>query len=377
MDGSSAEFCGRFGALLRQYRRGCGLRQLDLATALPVDHTIISRWEGGVLFPTLGQLHTLAKALQLKGDEFESLYYSWKREAESVPIDFLPYSHRPDILIGSIETSINCARHLRKSGQPRMAMVLCERDVLQTLDRVRSIAWSSVHTEVLVKLSELLVEQCKAGLDFLPRKHVRSGALALALKNMQRIHNACQTELTMFFLELATEGSTYVGGDVSAAFVQSMTLLDNERQIPDAWRPELLRAAAINAGKIGNKDALKEVEHKIEDLLNKPVSSMADGEHAFVLEGLARGWSLLDPCKGTEVVDRAWNLRRSSTSAENNSKLRHVQLVRTEAEISAAYLEGADKVEIVRKIRTAIVTSKEQGYDRYLDQLQSLLCTFE
>lgn len=92
-----------------------------------------------------------------------------------------------------------------------MAMSLCERDVGYAYNRIRELRWSSVHNHILVRIAELLVEQCKAGLDFLSRTDVRNGAVAEVLERLRIIEDACVNEVTHFYAELATEGATYVG----------------------------------------------------------------------------------------------------------------------------------------------------------------------
>lgn len=366
----------KFGALLKNFRGARKLRQLDLAVALPVDSTIVSKWENGLLFPTQAQLFSIRTELALKDEEFESLYFAWKREAQAVNAAFQFGGERLDALIDFLRTSITSVRHLRNSGQPHVAMMLCERDVTVALERIRSVTWSDLHLSALTHISELLVEQCKAGLDFLPRHSVRQGAVDGVLRALRDVHHACDGDATKFFIDLAKEGSTYVAGDVDAAFVQSMDLLNVDQIIPEAWRPEVLRAAAINAGKVGNRPALELVEQQIERLLDDINEDASNGHQAFLLEGLARGWSKLDPEKGTEIILSAFDIREKGSDSNTSSLLRHVQLVRTEAEIASADLTGVDKKALAKKIKEAIAISKQHGYDRYVGQLQDLLTLF-
>lgn len=376
MSGAHVDFVGRFGELLKRARETRRRRQIDLALDMRVDHTIISRWETGALYPLRGQLYELRKALALRDEQFDALYFAWKREADAVPPAFMMRGQRPAELVDFVDKSIAFAREMRRSGQPRLAMVLCERDAAYVFDRIRELAWSQMHIEVLAHLAELLVEQCKAGLDFLSRADVKNGAMGDVLARLRMIEGACANEATHFYAELATEGATYVQGDVDDAFGQSMRLIESQNIIPTAWRPEVLRAAAINAGKVRNKDALQRVERLIKQLLDATSGRLGAGEEAFVLEGLARGWSSLDPERGHEIIDSAWKARRASTDTESGSQLRHVQLVRSEAEIFAADCKGADVAEAARKIRSALAISESNGYDRYVDQFKRLLRQF-
>jgi hypothetical protein len=328
------------------------------------------------LYPMLGQLHAIRKVLKLNEKDFEPLYFAWKREADAVAPAFIARRQRPLELIEFVHKSISFARQMRRSGQPRMAMILCERDASHVFDCVRELTWSSTHSVVLAHLAELLVEQCKAALDFLSRAHVRNGAIGDVLARLRLIEQACTNEVTHFYAELATEGATYVSGDVGEAFGQSMRLIEDQTTIPESWQSEVLRAAAINAGKVRNKEALARIESLIDRLLYATSGKMGGSEEAFVLEGLARGWSNLDPERGHEIIGRAWKARRVSTDMENGSQLRYVQLVRSEAEIIAADPKGADAAEATKKIWNALSISEQNGYDRYVDQFKRLLKQF-
>jgi transcriptional regulator with XRE-family HTH domain len=376
MSGVPLEFAGKFGDALRSARKSCGLLQIALANEIGVPDSYISKWENGSMYPSVGQLNAVRNALKLTDKEFEPLYFSWKREADAIPPAFMARGQRPAELVTFVDQSIGFARQMRRSGQPRMAMSLCERDVGYAYNRIKELRWSPMHLHVLARIAELLVEQCKAGLDFLSRADVRHGAVAEVLGRLRIIEEACANEVTHFYAELATEGTTYVGGDVGQAFGQSMKLIDNQDAIPVAWQPEVLRASAINAGKLENRDALERIEALIERLLDATSGRIGSGEQAFVLEGLARGWARLDPERGQETIERAWKARRDSSDAESGSLLRHVQLVRSEAEIAATDLEGADSASIAKKIRDGLRISEENGYDRYADQFKRLLKEF-
>ncbi len=376
MSGGQVDFKGKFGDALRSVRKAHGRLQVALANDIGVPDSYISKWENGSLFPTLGQLHAISKALALNDKEFEPLYFAWKREADAVPPAFMLRGQRPAELVEFVDQSIAFARQMRRSGQPRIAMTLCERDAGHIFDRIRELAWSPTHFHVLARLAELLVEQCKAGLDFLSRADVKRGAVADVLARLRIVEDACANEVTHFYAQLATEGATYVSGEVDEAFGQSMKLIEHQDAIPFAWQPEVLRATAINAGKVKNREALERIECLIQRLLDATSGKIGSGEEAFVLEGLARGWSNLDPERGHEIIERAWNARRSSKDSEGGSLLRHVQLVRSEAEIIAADRQGADATDAAKKIRDALRISEENGYDRYVDQFKRLLKDF-
>lgn len=365
----SVEFLGEFGALLRAVRKERRVRQIDLGLDVGVHDSIVSRWEGGVLYPTIDQLYAVRRSLVLDDDAFGPLYFAWKREAESVPPVFAARGHSPKDLIEFTQVSIALARTMRRSGQPRTAVILCARDVEHVLDRLRELRWSSLHPTVVAQLAELLVEQCKAALDYVPRVDVRNGALRSVLARLQVLEQVSPSPETAFFGALATEGATYVGGDVELAFEQSMRLINGTLPTPGTWRPEVLRAAAINAGKVKDREALTRVEEHIQAIMDGLSGSGA----AFLLEGLARGWSNLDLVRARAVIERAWDARRTTTDIESGSQLRHVQLVRSELEIALADHDRSGAKRILEKAKEGLAISEANGYDRYADQLGQLL----
>ena len=368
-----SEFTSRFGALLRSMRKARRLTQLGLAMALPVDNSVISRWENGGDHPDRGQLERLRQRLTLTEEEFENLMFAWKREVERTPILFVGELSRPSGLVDFTDRSITFARSMRKAGQPHIALQLCERDAQVVFDRIREQSWSSEHPRMLARLSELLVEQCKAGLDFLPRPEVRQGALSRTVNRLKLFADVCKSSDTTFFSELAMEGVTYVGGDVDTAFGQSMQFLEQFHHVPAGWRPEVLRAAAINAGRLNDRKILEQVEMMIERLLDDLAAKSDNGEAAFILEGLARGWAGLDHERGIKIVERAWDSRRAATGVDGASKLRYVQLVRSEAEVISSDPASADVISLREKVREALNISRTLGYERYVSQLMELL----
>lgn len=57
---------GRFAARLRELREAAGLSQVELAAAVGVPQSTLSRWETGGNVPALKLFPVLAKALKLK-----------------------------------------------------------------------------------------------------------------------------------------------------------------------------------------------------------------------------------------------------------------------------------------------------------------------
>jgi len=60
------EFKASLGNLLREAREAAGVKQITLGMALRVGESVISRWESGARFPTIAQVHEVARELKLE-----------------------------------------------------------------------------------------------------------------------------------------------------------------------------------------------------------------------------------------------------------------------------------------------------------------------
>ena len=366
----STDFRTRFGDMLRQLRRAANIRQLDLAVALNIHDSEVSRWEKCIKLPSLGNMEAIRKNLPMRPLDFEALYYAWFRETQKTPHALRLDTDRPDFLIDFLAGSIDMARDSRQTGNPRTAMRLSERDVIFCLGQLRKFTWGSAHDVVLALASELVLEYCKAGLDFLPGLTVKAGALNTAVRLQKVIAQESRTPTTLFLAKLSEEGATYVSGNVPLAFVQSRALLAWEWPVPLMWKIEVIRALAINAGKVGDRTALIEVDRLIADLRTRYDGEIGNADHIFLLEGVARGWGTVDPDKGIDILRSMEGLRQQSGGGR--SDLRSVQLIRTEAEIAVGSHRGEGRVALVEKIEAGVRLSQQNGYDRYVAQLRLL-----
>jgi transcriptional regulator with XRE-family HTH domain len=360
-----------FGDVLRRYRKERGLRQIELATEAAVDHSLVSRWENGRVLPTWKDIGRIAGILRLTPEEFEEMQYAWCRDKDrSDPVD--------SQLCGSVEAwaesirlSIDCVRALRKAGHPRMALRLSRRDANTALSWLRSRSWTSAHEHALLELSELFLEECKAGLDFLPRASIRAGELSRTIYLQGLVCRPREGSAVPVFHVLAQEGVAYVAGNVGAAHDLGLSLLDEIESISSEWVPEIIRAVAINAGVLEDAGNLRRAEGSLHRFLQRG-SGLRSGTHAFVLEGIARGWCKIDKKRANEVVHEAWGVREGSDDSEALSSLRFVQLVRSQAEIELSLRSRCNVGDTSTKVCAALAISRREGYDRYVSQLERL-----
>jgi len=362
------DFQGEFSDILKRQRLASKLTQTRLAALISVDATELSRWENGHKVPSPGQLHDIFRRLDLPREACDLLWTAWARaNPERIHPSFLPELERPEAMADYLSASINHVRQLRKAGYPRNALDLSQRDAQVAVGRIQQFPATKLHGHLLTNLSELLLEECKAALDFMPRYQVRSGALEPLLRSMRTLIKQSGTAESRFLHDLAEEGVTYVGGNADLAFKQVVQLVQWGSRIPPSWRAEVLRAAAITAGKREDRETLETVEVLIHALLAEGDLSASD--KAFLLEGLGRSWGGITPGKGEEIIAQAWSLRSEASGSEGASLLRAVQLTRSEAEVVAAHRGVKNDGAIVLKIEDAIRISQSAGYDRYVHQL--------
>ena len=374
----SREHEASLGSLLREARDAKGITQVQLSEAVNAGGgPIVSHWEKGTRHPTLAQIHQIQQELDLSEAGFEDLYYAWMRETSQVPMHWLLSDARPEQLLEDLDRIIALVRGLRAAGQPRIAVVLAGRDAAAALRRLREFPWSSTHAEVIRKVAELVLQEVKAALDYLPRIAVSQGELNSQLALLQGAGAICDDTATRFLGALALEGATYVSGDVKKSYRQTRQLLDRSERIPQIHMPEVLRAAAINAGKSKKFDALIDVQARIDSLLERNSQQLSRNELGYLLEGVARAWGTFDPGRASALSQEAWTCAGFEQGLPATSALRFVQLTRTQAEIELSRPSGSARSSTNEQVAAALVVSRRENFDRYIDQLEALLRTLE
>lgn len=345
------------------------MRQIEVAVEVPVDHSLVSRWETGAVLPTRKDVDRICVVLALDEEQGEDLRYAWQRERNDAEAD--EDSTNGIDWVEFLQISVESVRALRKSGQPRVALMLSRRDAIRGLDFIRSHPWRTGHGQALGFLSELLLEECKAGLDYLPKSIVRGGQLGQTLRAQAFAAKGATSANASLFHAIATEGVEYVSGNFGDAHELSRRLLTSHLEIPTEWVPEVVRACAINSGKVADAQTLSETEAAFNKLLDER-SDLPCGTQAFILEGFARGWAGVEPRRAIEVIERAWQTRSSSNDSEALSALRFVQLVRTQVEVQISLRDVGNSSDTLRSLEKAIEICRRNQYEKYTLQLETL-----
>lgn len=350
-------FTAPFGVVLRALRKAAGWTQLQLAVEVHRDHSVVSRWEKGVMRPDIGDVDRIIEVLGLPATEQPLLRSAWARSEGA---------DRSGTAEGLV-VSADAAATLRRLGQPRVAYELAARDGRAALERARTTRLTdSQLREVLAVADKLLLEEVKGALDFVPRTEVRAGVLAGNRREHLLVRDAIGDRRARVRYAVAEEAVLYNSDRLDDAHSGAQMLLDELGAGEVEWMVETIRAVAINSGLVGDATALdrawarfREVEADIPDALRR-----------FALEGFVRGFTPLSPNRAFEIVDGA--IRALDRQAEP-SAVRRVQLARAEGHL-VAYVSGAiEDGDTRRRLEQALVTSREMELSKYVIELEDLL----
>jgi transcriptional regulator with XRE-family HTH domain len=358
-----------FGDLLQTFRRAKRLRQVDLGRKVYLDHSTISRLESGERSPTAPELDRLASALHLTDHERDRLVAAFERAArEQLKLDSDVLLHSDECLYVA-QSLLADARRLRLLGRPQLAAVIAGRTA--TWLRLISHRSSRQATQdaMLRALGDVLVEQCKSHLDYL----LPPGAgdiLSKSLEEQRRIVRHLSDQRLDLLQRMNHEGTLYLLGDHIAAYHLSRTFVE-EAGVDRAWQPELLRAATINAGYVGDRDGLRDTQIVINRVLAER-ADLTDVDRAFMLEGLARGQAMIGESGALATIERAESLMVSSRATSEYSAFRWVQVMRTKLR-TLATLRVRMSREVEQAGQEALITSERLGYPRHRREIASLL----
>ena len=357
-----------FGALLRRRRRARRLTQVALGLRLSIDHSTISRFETGDALPSAGDFDALCRALRVDAADREELTRALQRD--TLRRRDLP---RPLLLTGAELLAqagewLSAVRALRQAGQPHAAA----RTAASQARWLRADAGESVgervRTAVLRGLADLLMEECKAYLDYVVPAEAWSYT-GPVIADLKRIAADVGDPSLRVVADVGEEGALYVSGAYEDAHLICRRILD-ERRPGGEWEGEVLRAAAINAGYLRDEAELRRVDRRIRLALDR-----GEGDpltDAFLLEGLGRGQASLGLPAALETLDEVQRLQNEGRRHNTYSGLRAVQLIRTRLRALQA-LGETDKTETERLAQRGLLLCEELGYHRYKLEIEQLL----
>jgi transcriptional regulator with XRE-family HTH domain len=357
-----------FGVLLRRRRRARRLTQVALGLRVSIDHSAISRFETGAALPSAADFDALCRALRVDAADREELTRALQRD--TLRRHDLP---RPLLLTGAELLAqagewLSAVRALRQAGQPHAAA----RTAAGQARWLRAVAGEAVGERVRIAvlrgLADLLMEECKAYLDYVVPQEAWSYT-GPVIADLKRIAADVGDPSLRVVADVGEEGALYVSGAYEDAHLICRRILD-ERRPGGAWEGEVLRAAAINSGYLRDETELRRVDRRIRLALDR-----GEGDpltDAFLLEGLGRGQAFLGLPAALETLDEAQRLQDESRRHNTYSGLRAVQLIRTRLRALQA-LGVTDKTETERLAQRGLLLCEELGYHRYKLEIEQLL----
>jgi hypothetical protein len=221
---------------------------------------------------------------------------------------------------------------------------------------------------LLATLVDLLAEQTKSYLDYVLPDQTWS-MVARPIDEQHRIGEYLHDPRLLQLWKMNREGALYLAGRYQEAHTLSREFLETGA-IDQAWQPELLRAAAINAGYVDDDDGLYRAAEQVDRLLD--AGGLGDMDAAFLLEGLARGQAALRQPAAFTTIGRAWTAVDNGQRRGEFSSLRSVQLIRTQLKATLA-LGIPVTVEDERLGASGLAACTASGYARHHREISALL----
>ncbi|MGH7929441.1 MAG: helix-turn-helix domain-containing protein, partial [Candidatus Binatia bacterium] len=344
---------------VRKIRRDRKLRQLDLANLVNVDHTLISRIETGRVTADPSLIKAIRAALQLSESEWKWLETCVARCAlDNAGITEAAAIQHQDLL--DISTaSLRAAVELRSIGNSVLAANTTYPTARALSDTLATSSSENSRRALSAELCELLFHEAKCYLDYLPPEGISRLAVPVASRLFALIgsHPTARNNLLGGILK---EGLLYFDKQYSQAdqIVRDIFAL----RIESEWRPEIVRAAAINAGYLGDEVSIRRHEKEMRQMITAGVSPL---DHVFMLDGLARGYARLGKPRAVDIIEEAWDVQLSSTV---QSTLRYVQKVRAHLEVNDQ-LGRAHDTYLITQAKSGLKIARSMGYERYVQDL--------
>ncbi len=358
-----------FGVALRELRKARKVRQLDLGLLLHLDHSSVSRLESGQQAPQPGDVERIANALALGDVEVARLRSAYETDV------LRRHQIASEVLLGTDESlrlldeEATEARQLRLAGRPQEAADLSARSARWIRLLARRTTSDRAQSHLLGELVRLLVEQCKSHLDYvLPADSW--AVVSPQVEEQQRVAEYLQDARLLQLADMSREGALYLTGRYDDAYVLSRRFLQDGALDP-AWQAELLRAAAVNAGYVGDDQGVRQIAGLTDRLLGN-TDELGDIGTAFLLEGLARGQAAVGHPESIATIERAWGLIDRGRNQPNFSELRAVQLIRTQLKTRLT-LDGHLRDEDERLGAHGLAAAEAGSYDRHGREIAALL----
>jgi transcriptional regulator with XRE-family HTH domain len=350
------------GDALRKMRRDRKLRQLDLAELINVDHTLVSRMETGRAAVEPGLMAAIRAALKPSEAEWKWLQTCVARcaleTAGTTEVVAIQHQDLIDISAASLQAAIQL-RAMGNSVQAASATYPVARAVS---DALATSTTESVRRILATELCELLFHEAKCYLDYLPPLGVSRIARPVASR-LFATAELFSTARGNLLSGVIKEGLLYFGRHYEQADEIARDIF--EPALQSEWRPEVVRAVAINAGHLGDEVAIHRHEKEIRRIIAAGISPL---DQVFMLDGLARGYARQGKPRAVDIIEEAWEVPLESSV---QSTLRYVQKVRAHLEVNDLLGRTHDSF-LVEQAREGLAIAQSMGYERYVQDLTRL-----
>jgi transcriptional regulator with XRE-family HTH domain len=344
------------GEAVKAIRLRRHLRQLDLANAINVDHSLVSRIETGQANVDPALLVAVRRALRPTEAEWKWLETCVARCALDVAGVTDALTVRYQDLLDISASSLRAAVELRACGNSPLAANTTYPVARVLVAALDSCSMESTRKVLAAEVCELLFHEAKCYLDYLPVGGIARLAMPV-VSRLAEVARALPTARNELLVQVLREGLLYFDEKYLQADRVARRVLALE--VESEWRPEIVRAAAINAGHLGDELSLYRHEKEMRRIIAGGVSP---ADHVFMLEGLARGYARLGLSRAVDVIEEVWEVQLDTTV---QSTLRYVQKVRAHLEVNNQLGRTHDRY-ISSQAKNGLRIARSMGYERYV-----------
>jgi transcriptional regulator with XRE-family HTH domain len=365
--GTNSQGRASFGTLLRSLRKRQQLRQLDLAERAFMDHTVVSRIETGAFVPDRAMLGNLLSALNLSAADRQWLEIVYgrtilsSRGVQSVAVVAI------DALTQMALKARSLSVELRNKGDSGLAAQVAHDGGERLRQAICGLTDEVACDHLMAQFAELAYFEAKCYLDIVPERAIPSIVLP-AYQDYRSAACSLPVARRATLGGILAEGILYFGKYYDEADRVSKSLMASN-VIDASWQPEVIRAAIINAGHLGDGVALQRHERTMRRVFDETPDWL---DRVFLLEGLARAHAQLGKSRAVDELQQAWEMLEEIQRGGIYSSLRHVQVARTHLKANEQ-LGRRNEPDLERRAEESVLICRRYGYDRYEEEVEKLL----
>lgn len=278
------------------------------------------------------------------------------------------FSINKDYLEDFLCNYLNIIQMQRKAGKPRDVAVMVNLAMNLLNGALEDTSKIGLRTFLLEQKMKLLMEKSKSYMDYLLPEEVFL-YMSDVNEQLSRTAKELKSKKLYYLPKISEESAYYVSKDYHKSYVVGKELLESIEQIGREWHIEVLRAAAINTGYVGNTRELNDIVSMAGDYIDMN-EAVALNDITFLLEGIARAYGMLQDERAMDYIKKARSKIKIMKSLNYTTNLREVQLLRTEARIVSKIGTESELDKLKKK---GLHLSRKNNYDRYIREFSELV----